>query len=174
MENVIVERVLDQPMMADRLRAVHEQMLWCLEQNRVSCVRTYLSADGRRMACLFQAPDAEAVRRVNQQAAMPVHRIWTAAVYGPAASGDDGVGAAVLVERAFAQPESFEALAAREEAGSWCLDLHRVRYLRSYVSADRKRMLCLYAAPDAESVRRVQKQIGLPFEEVWTAAVERH
>ena len=174
MENVIVERVLDQPMMADRLRAVQEQMRWCLEQNRVSCVRTYLSPDGRRMACFFQAPDAEAVRRVNQQARMPMKSVWIAGIYGPAAEGNDETGTAVIVERTFAQPESFEDLAAREEAGSWCLDLHRVRYLRSYFSADRKRMLCLYVAPDAESVRRAQKQIGLPFDEVWTAVVERH
>jgi hypothetical protein len=174
MENVIVERVLDEPMMAARLRTIHEQMRWCLEQNRVNCVRTYLSADGRRMTCFFQAPDAESVRRVNEQAQMPAQRVWTAAVYGPAASGDDGADTAVIVERSFAQAESFEELAAREEAGSWCLDMHRVRYLRSYFSADRRRMLCLYTAPDAESVRRAQKQIGLPFDAVWTAAVERH
>lgn len=174
MENVVVERVLDEPMMADRLRSVHDQMRHCLEENRIHCVRTYLSADGRRMTCLFAAPDAEAVRRVNRVAHMPAQRVWTASLHGPAANGDDGAEAAVIVERSFAAAMPFEELAAQEEAGSWCLDLHRVSCLRTYFSTDRRRMLCVYAAPDAESVRLSQKQIGLPLDSVWKAAVERH
>jgi uncharacterized protein DUF4242 len=174
MENVVAERLLDEPMMADRLRTMHQQMRRCLEENRVSYVRTYLSADGRRMTCLFAAPDAESVRRVNQVSGIPALRVWTASLHGPAASGDDGAETAVIVERSFAAATSLEELAVREEAGSWCLDMHRVRYLRTYFSVDRRRMLCLYTAPDAESVRRRQKHIGLPFDAVWTATVERH
>jgi len=33
--------------------------------------------------------------------------------------------------------------------------------------------MCLYLAPDAESVRRVQLTAGLPFERVWAAQVFR-
>ena len=35
-------------------------------------------------------------------------------------------------------------------------------------------MICVYQAPDAESVRRAQKEIGMPFDEVWPATVEWH
>lgn len=30
-------------------------------------------------------------------------------------------------------------------------------------------MVCIYAAPDAESVRSAQRQAGMPFETVWAA-----
>ena len=32
-------------------------------------------------------------------------------------------------------------------------------------------MICLYEAPDAESVRLVQDKTGLPYESVWPASV---
>ena len=75
----------------------------------------------------------------------------------------------VVVERAFAEPVAFAAVQAQEDAGAWCLDQHGVRFLRSYFALDRRRMICLYAAPDAESVRIVQRQVGLPHERVWNA-----
>jgi Nickel responsive protein SCO4226-like len=174
MENVVAERVFDDPVMADRLHAIVEQARWCLEQNRTSAVRTYLSLDGRKMACLFEAPDTEAVRRVSQQVQMPAVRVWNASILAPAAAAGDGARAVVVVERSFAEPVAFEELAAREEAGAWCLDVHRVRFLRSYFSSDRRRLMCIYEAPDAESVRRAQERIGMPVDEVWPATVEWH
>jgi hypothetical protein len=174
MENIVAERVFDDAVTAERLHAIAAQAQWCLEQNRTSAVRTYLSRDGRRMVCLFEAPDAEAVRRVNQQAQMPATRVWNAAIFGPAPAAAGGASAVVLVERSFAAPVTFEEIAAREETGAWCLDANRVRALYSYLSSDRRRMLCLYDAPDAESVRRAQRQIGMPVDDVWGATVEWH
>ncbi|MBZ0252845.1 MAG: DUF4242 domain-containing protein, partial [Candidatus Methylomirabilis sp.] len=48
---------------------------------------------------------------------------------------------------------------------------HNVRLLRSYVSPDRLRMICLFEAPDAESVRIANRKAGLPVDRVWTASV---
>ena len=45
--------------------------------------------------------------------------------------------------------------------------LHGVRFLRSYFSTDGRRMLCLYEAPDVESVRFANRQAGLPFDLAW-------
>jgi hypothetical protein len=39
--------------------------------------------------------------------------------------------------------------------------------VRTLFSTDRKRMICLYHAPDAESVRLAQRAAGMPFGEVW-------
>ena len=41
-----------------------------------------------------------------------------------------------------------------DEVDMGCFQLHRVRLLRSYLSNDGLRMLCLYRAPDAESERQ--------------------
>jgi hypothetical protein len=74
----------------------------------------------------------------------------------------------VLVERLFEEPVAFEGAHALEEAMGWCLEQHRVQWVRSYFSTDGRRSLCLYHAPDAESVRLAQHQAGLPFDAVWT------
>jgi uncharacterized protein DUF4242 len=42
-----------------------------------------------------------------------------------------------------------------------------VTFLRTFFSRDRKRMLCLYEAPDAESVRVAEGKAGVPFERAW-------
>lgn len=79
--------------------------------------------------------------------------------------------AKVIVERRFAGPISdtdLTAFAARQQD---CLDIHRVTYRRSLLSQDRQRMICEYDAPDAESVRRVQREAEGPFETVWIADV---
>ncbi|KPJ80351.1 MAG: hypothetical protein AMJ58_08895 [Gammaproteobacteria bacterium SG8_30] len=57
---------------------------------------------------------------------------------------------------------------AIEDAGAGCLENHRVRFVRTYFSADRRRMMCLYRAPDAESVRIAQREAGMPVERVWS------
>jgi hypothetical protein len=77
----------------------------------------------------------------------------------------------VVVERTFAEPVVFEEIQALEDRGAWCLEMHRVRFLRTYFSADRRRMICVYEAPDAESVRLAQSKAKMPFDCVWTASV---
>ncbi len=75
----------------------------------------------------------------------------------------------VVVERSFSAPVSFDDVQALEDRGAWCLEAHAVRSLRSYFSRDRRRMICLYEAPDVESVRFANRQAGLPFDLVWGA-----
>jgi hypothetical protein len=77
----------------------------------------------------------------------------------------------VLVERSFPEPVAFEDFRGR---GASCFELHRVRFLRAYLSRDRLRMLCLFEGPDAESVRMAQEKSGMPFEAAWTARVVAH
>jgi hypothetical protein len=75
----------------------------------------------------------------------------------------------VVVERSFDEPFDIDELVAMRSKAAWCLDLYRVRYLRSFLSADCKRMLCLYDAPDAEAVRQVCRQLGAPYDRIWAA-----
>lgn len=76
----------------------------------------------------------------------------------------------VMVERSFEAPADFDSLQQREIDGAWCLDQHGVCFLRTYFSRDKLRMLCLYEAPDAESVRVSQRTVGMPVERVWAAS----
>jgi hypothetical protein len=75
----------------------------------------------------------------------------------------------VLVERTFPEPIDPKQLLEAASRGHWCLELHNVTPVHSYMSADRLRMICVFMAPDAESVRKANTTAGLPFERVWTA-----
>jgi hypothetical protein len=52
-----------------------------------------------------------------------------------------------------------------------CFETHDVRFARSYFSTDRRRMICLFHAPDAEAVRHANRIAGAPFERVWPVQV---
>lgn len=77
----------------------------------------------------------------------------------------------VIVERDFETPFTSEELAAVEARMKPCLDLYKVRWIRSYWSSDRRRMVCEYEAADVASVRNVQREAGARFQRAWAADV---
>jgi hypothetical protein len=77
----------------------------------------------------------------------------------------------IIVERSFEAPLTQDELDAVETRMAHCLDLYQVRWIRSYWSADRLRMICEYDAPDAASVRNVQREADARFERIWAADV---
>ena len=79
--------------------------------------------------------------------------------------------ARIVIEQVFAQPQSDEDFAEATARLTPCLDARLATWRRSYVSADRLRMICEYDAPDAESVREGLRAAGIAFERVWKAWV---
>ena len=80
----------------------------------------------------------------------------------------------IVVERTLDDPVDVGALADGRERIAACLHAHDVRFVHSYMAADGKRMICVYEAPDAESVRIALRQHGmLPFDRVWKATLWR-
>jgi hypothetical protein len=77
----------------------------------------------------------------------------------------------VIVERSFETPLTQEELDAVEARMAPCLDLYNVRWVRSYWSLDRRRMICEYDAPDVASVRNVQREAEARFERAWAADI---
>lgn len=79
--------------------------------------------------------------------------------------------ARIVVERSFETPQSeadMKLVANRERP---CLAAYDVTWKRSLISADRKRMVCEYEAPDAETMRRIQREAGAQFDRVWVGEV---
>jgi hypothetical protein len=73
----------------------------------------------------------------------------------------------IVVERSFATPQSdadMQVVADRERP---CLAIYDVQWKRSLVSADRMRIVCEYEAPDAETVRKIQREAAANFDRVW-------
>ena len=81
MARVMVERKFDDATSFDDLQAQEDAFAWCKEQHAVTFIRSYFSQDRKRMICEYEAPDAEAVRKVQRTASMPFERIWTATVF---------------------------------------------------------------------------------------------
>lgn len=172
METVVVERVFEGPRVFEELQSAEQAVAWCLQQHRVSFLRSYLSLDARSMICVYHAPDAEAVRETQRQAGLPVSRLWSARILGATGRHQARPGlATVVVERAFTEPVSIDLIRGLLAKGMACLAANRVELLESKLSTDRARMLCVFEAPDAEAVRRANRQMGVPVERVWTASV---
>lgn len=169
MSLVLVERRFPQPVGLEEIHAREQQAAWCFEAHQVRPVMAYLSTDRTRMACLFDAPDAEAVRRSQDKAGLPYEAAWAAR---PILHEDADTPAEVIVV-VRTLPEPVDEAGAREAAarGAWCLEQRGCRSLRSFLAAGGRRMVCVYAGPDAESVREAQKRVGLPFDEAWPAGV---
>lgn len=75
----------------------------------------------------------------------------------------------IVVEREFDEPQTLEQIRAIKKEARSCLDLYGVRYIRGFLSADGKRMICTYAAADAELVRLANRQARVPFVKAWIA-----
>jgi Protein of unknown function (DUF4242) len=75
----------------------------------------------------------------------------------------------VIVERSFEQPPADSDLDAVAERERNCREIRSITWKRSVMSKDRRRMICEYEAPDAETVRRVQLEAGAPFDRIWSA-----
>ncbi len=69
-----------------------------------------------------------------------------------------------LIERAFAEQLNVDGAAVQEinEANA---DVG-VRWIYSFLSADRKKTYCLYEAPGADAVREAARRLNLPVDSV--------
>jgi hypothetical protein len=81
--------------------------------------------------------------------------------------------ARLIVEHSYDPPltdEEHERAARRLDP---CLEAHGARWLSSYLSHDRRRMICEFEAPDAEAVRTSMRSAEVSFDRVWSAEVYR-
>ncbi|HEV8657643.1 MAG TPA: DUF4242 domain-containing protein [Thermoanaerobaculia bacterium] len=77
----------------------------------------------------------------------------------------------MVVEQTFDKPLTTDELNAMAKRVDPCLEAHGARWMRSYISSDRKRVICEFEAADAEKVRESYRSAGVTFERVWTADV---
>jgi len=168
MNDILVERRWESPLTMADMQAMIEDSAACLKNHRCTWECSLLSADARDLLCHFRAPDAESIRMALYEAGSPRGSVWAGTIHdAPDFTPDALASANVVVSRRFDEPVDFDAIQALEDAGKGCLETHRVHFIRTYFSRDRKRMVCLYRAPDAESVRIAQKEADMPVERVW-------
>ncbi len=74
----------------------------------------------------------------------------------------------VILERSFDPPLTDERFAEISRRLSPCLDRSGIRWLRSHLSRDRRRLICHFEAPDAGAVRDARQPARLEHERVWS------
>jgi hypothetical protein len=169
---VIVERVLPRPTTLVEIEALDRDSQWCISAHGAAAVLHAIQADGLRSICVYRAPDIEAMRRISDTLKLRAHTtLWSAVEHWSPAYSDRPELVSMndervigLVERRFDKPMAFSEAEAIEAAQSHCLQIGRVRFLRSYLARDGRRMLCLYSAPDLEAIRTATRLIDLPVE----------
>ena len=77
--------------------------------------------------------------------------------------------ALLVVEHSFDPPLSQEVYDEMSRRIDPCLSAYGVRWIRSLLAGDRRRMICTFEAPDAEAVRTAYRSAGEKFERVWPA-----
>ena len=79
--------------------------------------------------------------------------------------------AILVLEHTFETPMSTEELNDSAKRLDTCLAAHGARWMRTYLSQDRKRMICEFEAADAEQVRESARSAGISFDRCWPAAL---
>lgn len=167
MNDVIVEREYETAVSKEELLLMSREGASCMRLYNIAWKTSFLAENGRTLACHFQAADAETVRTALRQIGVETKAIWSGALH------DTGIEKSpnVVVERRFDEAASLESIQALEDASAHCLELHNVTFIKTLFSLDKKRMLCLYHAPDAESVRVAQRKASMPVEQIWACQV---
>ena len=124
MTDIVLVRRFDKPIDAGYLDAAAAALGWCRQLYGVTPQLHFLAQDGLRCACIFGAPDAEAVRNVIRAGKRnEPEALWACTVHPGA--GDDGRGdpghathALILVERSSSSPSCSTICSPRGRATS--------------------------------------------------------
>jgi hypothetical protein len=161
--NMLLRRTFDEPLSVADVVERARSSAWCYLLHKVDWRGSFLSMDGRALTCWFSAVDAESVRIALRQSGADTQFLFPCTVHKAAEPPIPNV----IVERSFQDPVTYEEVRLVAEAAVGCFETHQVRYARTLFSLDRKRMVCMYAAPDAESVRITQREAGLQVDKIW-------
>jgi hypothetical protein len=74
-----------------------------------------------------------------------------------------------IVERVYENPVTDEELNESSAMLEPCLKARNIKWVQTYVAKDRKRCLCIFEAPDSETVRTSFRTANVKFERVWAA-----
>lgn len=81
MATIILEQRFDgRPFDVERFNAAQQRNASCLRVHGVQHTVSYVTRDGLRMICVFDAPDAEAVRQAARQLGLHYDGVWPATV----------------------------------------------------------------------------------------------
>jgi hypothetical protein len=165
---VLVERSFESPCDYAELQAQEGAAAFCLNAHRVKALHSFFALDRKRMVCLYEAPDVEAVRNTQRLAELPVEHVWPATVVLERPLQMPAGYSLVIAQRALPPGVTLESVHEKLNASDGCNSRLRLQHHAAYLSNDCSRMCCVYYSPDVESVRVSNRENGVPAERWWS------
>jgi hypothetical protein len=75
---IMVEERFEPPIDLSQGCPVTDKISPCLPVYDVTWLSSYIASDGSRCVCVYEADNAEAVRRVYRSAGVPFENVWAA------------------------------------------------------------------------------------------------
>jgi hypothetical protein len=163
MTDVFYLRPMEPPLKPDDLPGMIQFAAGCFDLHHVDWKHSFLSADGRRMLCWYQAPDAESARLALRELGSNLHGVWAGKVTGEGANAPSISTANLLAEVLFTAPLSSDDVASRVAA----LEHQGVTVVRGIFSTRGTQWLGLLNAQDEQAARSALERAGLSAELVW-------
>jgi hypothetical protein len=163
MTDLFYLRPMDPPVNPEDLQAMFQYAAGCFNLHHVDWKHSFLSTDGRRMLCWYQAPDAESARLALRELGSNMHAVWAGKVTGEGAKSPSIATANLLAEVLFAAPLSIDDVASRVAA----LELQGITVVRGILSNRGTQWVGLLKAQDEQAARPALQRAGLSAELVW-------
>ena len=74
-----------------------------------------------------------------------------------------------IVETTYDPPLTDETRQSAQDRLYPCMEIRGAEWVRSYESSDRRRKICIFRAPDAESLREAFRGAGVTYDRLWVA-----
>lgn len=139
----------------------------CFNLYRVDWRKSFLAADGGRMLCWYQAPDAESARMALRQLGSDLNAVWAGEI--SEAEHEPPRDCHRLVEFAAGEPLNVEETVAKVAAHTRASD--DTELLAAIVSQDRRHLVCVLGGQDESALADLVAAAGFGAERSWSCAV---
>lgn len=169
MSDVIYLRPMDPPITAEEVLRSVDYVDGCFNLHRVDWVHSFLSADGGRLMCWYQAPDAESARLALRDIGSDMRAVWPCRVLGGVAPQSPEVSrAGVLAEVSLGDgydggDDEIERRLGLGDDDSAC------RF--AFLTNRRDRLICLLEGEAPDGARDFLGQAGLVPADAWSCTV---
>lgn len=168
MSDVFYLRPIEPPVTPQDVQAMAQHAGGCFDLHRVDWKQSFLAADGGRMLCWYEAPDAESARLALRQLGSDMNCVWAGTVVGDVPEAEAFRSAAVAAEIALDAPLADDERERRMSR----LRQRGVMPVCGFVSARGTKLVYLFAASGLQSdgaggVEAALEDAGLRAERVW-------
>jgi hypothetical protein len=168
MSIIVIERSFSEPADYAELQRREDAAEWCRSTHQVQFLYSFVASDEKHVVCCYEAKDAESVRALQRKADLPVDHAWAATPVIDADHERPPGFSLVVAQRTLPAGVTLDQIRYMATDPKGCGKRLRLLHVKALLSADLKRMCCVYYSPDVESVRVGSRESGTPYDRVWS------